>query len=474
MQFDEEYFKSDEFQELLYSYETSVESGNPVFLDASDLVDIADYYNYKGEDEKAVSLVVHGLVLYPNDALLNVFMARRALMDDDYDTARQHADAIGDKDSPDYHYLVAEILVAENRIDEADQYLHELYLTLPPEELADFVKDVANLYVDYNVSDKAYEWMMRSQDDDSDDFKELMARALYGLGRYKDSQRLFNELIDHNPYSKQYWNALASAQFMDEDYGGSITSSEYALAIDPKDGEGMIAKANGLLKLNNYEQAIEYYQRYISVIGDDPFVRLHIGICLVNLGKNKEALDQLQEALKVSQLDESLTAQILQELAFCYAALQQTDDALAALDKTAGLDCDHNDIQVIRGHILLSGDRLEEAEATFKKAIRDSAGDPVIVLRVIVSLYDNHYLKASYFMFRKFFKYVADEDFNSGYAYMALCCFDLGRTDEFLHYLQEAVERNPNEARMVLGMLFPEDMQPEQYYDYMLNKYLQL
>ena len=48
MPFDEEYFASDEFQELLNSYETSEASGDTMFLDADDLVDIADYYNMQG------------------------------------------------------------------------------------------------------------------------------------------------------------------------------------------------------------------------------------------------------------------------------------------------------------------------------------------------------------------------------------------------------------------------------------------
>lgn len=471
MPFDEEYFNSDEFHELLSSYEHSVESGSPMFLDSNDLVDIADYYNYKGYEEKALSLVTYGLGLYPNDTLLNVFMARQALLDFDFNTACQYADAIDDKDAPDYHYLVAEILVAQGDIDGADRYLRRLYVTMPSDEVQDFVKDVANLYVDYNVNDKAYEWMTRSKGDDSDDFKELMARALYGLGKYKDSQRLFNELIDHDPYSKHYWNALASAQFMDEDYGSAITSSEYALAIDPQNAEGLLSKANGLVKLNNYVEAIDYYRRYLKVIGDDPVIRLHISVCLVNLGKDEEALVELQAAQEACHDDDTLKAQILQEQAFSYAALQRTDEALAVLEKTNDLNCDHLDALVIRGHILLGARRLNEAGAVFKQAIRISKGDPTTVLRIIVSLYDNRLLKAAYTLFKKYFKSMADKNLNTGYAYMALCCHDLMYLTEFLHYLQEAVRRNPNEARQVLGQLFPYGMDPKNYYSYMQNKY---
>ena len=59
------------------------------------------------------------------------------------------------------------------------------------------------------------------------------------MGKYKDSERIFNELIDRNPYSTTYWNALASTQLMNEDYNNAITSSEYAIAIAPNDPEGI-------------------------------------------------------------------------------------------------------------------------------------------------------------------------------------------------------------------------------------------
>jgi hypothetical protein len=68
-------------------------------------------------------------------------------------------------------------------------------------------------------------------------------------------------------------------------------------------------------------------------------------------------------------------------------------------------------------------------------------------------------------MFKKFFKVVNEyePDFDKGYAYLALCCYDLGKQEEFLITLHRAVEKNPQEARMVLGFLFPEGMDPSDY-----------
>lgn len=470
MPFDEDYFKSEDFQQLLSSYETSVESGDMIFLDADDLVDIADYYNMTGQHELAVEVVERGIELYPDHVLLNVFMARRALDQDDVEEAEHYAERIDDKESPDYHYLHAEILIAQDRIDEADLYLREYGKTVEPDEYSDFVKDVANLYVDYDVSQKAYEWMMRTRGDDSDDFKELMGRALFGLGKYKDSQRIFNELIDHNPFSKQYWTALATAQYMDEDYNAAITSSEYAIAIDPNDPDSLQAKANGLVKLNNYEQAEEYFRRISELCPEDPICPLHQAACLVNLNRHKEAIPLLERALALADDDTEVMPQIYMELAFAYSACGELDRALDAIDKTKAYECDHVDMEVIRGHLLLNHQRIEEAEEAFKHAMSQSVGNPAVILRIIVSLYDNRYVKAAYHMLKRFYDIIVDDNYTNGHAYMALCCWELHYDKEFLKYLKIAAERNPTEAQQVLGYLFPEDMPVDQYFNYMKEK----
>ena len=469
MQYNEEYFNSEDFKELLDSYETALLAGEQPFMDADDLVDLADYYNYNGEGDKAAEAIDHALDLYPNATLPNVFKAREALMMGDFELAHHYADCISEHDDPDFHYLTAEIMIAEGSIEEADRYLRQYAKTVDEDEWEDFIKDCANLYVDYGVNDKAYQWMMRSKGDDSTDFKELMARTLFGLGKYKDSERLFNELIDRDPYSSHYWNALASAQFMDEDYSNAITSSEYAIAINPNDPDGLASKANGLFRLGNYEEALEYFRRLEKLMPDDDIVLLDEGVCLVNMGRHEEAISYLEQALSVTEEDSEVLPQIYLELAFCYSSMKQPSKALEMIDTAMELPGDTTDLQVIRGHILLENGMLEEAEETFKDAIRQSDNSPSVLLRIIVSLYDNRYINSSYEMFKKFFEVVNTytPDFNKGHAYMALCCHDLGKNDEFMEYLRKSVEINPREAPLVLGFLFPEGMEPSEYVKYM-------
>ena len=359
--------------------------------------------------------------------------------------------------------------MAEEREEECDEYLREELQKVPDDEYQDYVIDVANLWADYNYPEKAMQWMSRAKQEDTPEFKELMGRTLFGLGKYKDSERVFNELIDTDPFSKYYWNALASAQLMDEDYDSAIQSSEYAIAIDPKDPDSLIAKANALFRLGNYEDALEYFRRYSVEVPDDEFALINQGTCLINLERGEEAVEVLQQALKVSEDRVDYLADIYQELAFAYSETGEVDKAVKYLCMTDALDCDHVQIEVIKGHILLSDGRMEEAEEHFKKAVRESEEPLTTLLRVIVSIFDNRYLEAAHALFTNFFR-VVPKSHPDGYAYMALCCYELKHYTEFLDYLKKACERNPKECKLVLSHLFPEEIEPKDYYDFLQGK----
>lgn len=466
---DDDYFSDEEFLEILDNYEQSAKSGQTPLMDADDMVDVAEYYLSQERYDEAQEAIDYASEIDPHSLAVLNYQIHEALHDGNIEAAQNFLDQIMEQESPEYIYSRAEILIVQDKINEADLYLRQQLKDVPPDEYQDYVLDVANIYTDYGVNDKALEWMMRARQDNTDDFKELMARTLFGLGKYDDSERIFNELIDRNPFQKRYWNELASTQYMKEDYSGSIVSSEYAIAIDPDDPEAVISKANGLYRLDNYEGALSYYERYSRLVPDDEFGLLHQGTCLINLNRFDEAVERLLKAVETAPDDSEYLVEIYEELAFAYSELHQTEKALYYIDQTDILSCDHQDMLVIRGHILLANNRPEEAENMFKEALQQSANDPRIMLRILVSLYDNKYLEATYKMFKKFFS-VVDDSWTEGYAYMALCCWDTQRTVEFMKYLQLACEKNPQEARLVLSGLFPEGMATTDYYTYMLEK----
>lgn len=465
---DEDYFKDEEFLELLEEYEQSVRNGSPVFMDADDLADIADYYQMEGKYDESQQAIDRALELEPKSVVALNYKIHVAIDQKDFNAAEDYLSQLVDHQLPEYVYSRAEIWIAQDETEKADDYLRKAFEDVPIDEYQDYVLDVANLYSDYDYNEKALEWMMRAKQENTDDFKELMGRTMFGLGKYDDSERIFNELIDRNPFQKRYWNALANTQFMKEDYGASVTSSEYAIAIDPSDAEGVLAKANGLYHLVNYEEALTYFERYSEIEPNDEYGFLNQGSCLINLERFEEAVEKLSKALEVAQDngESSCLVEIMQELAFAYCELRMPETSLYYLEQTDEMDCNHSDMDVVKGHVMLASDRPEDAEEFFKKAIQASADAPHTLLRIIVSLYDNRYVEACYRMLQQLFSMVGD-DWKDGYSYMALCCYDLKRDEDFLHYLKLACQRNQPEAQTVLSPLFPKGMPVEEFYGYM-------
>jgi tetratricopeptide (TPR) repeat protein len=462
----EDYYDSKEFRKILSKYEKARNAGEPVFQDADELAEIADYYRMNGESEQADIAIKLALKLSPGAVSPLCYCIHEALDNNDTAKAWHYLNQIIDKDDPDYVYCRGEILVAEDRIDEAEQYFNDTLKTVPDDERQDYLLDVVNIYDDGGLNEKAMEWMMRVTPDGSSDYKEAMARSLFGVGKFKDSARLFNELLDTDPFQKRYWNALASAQYMTEDYSGAVESSEYAIAIDPNDPDGLIAKANSLYHLGNRELAIDYYHRYLDQVPDDEFTMLLLGTCLVDCDRSDEAVDVLKEAVEIGQPYSPYLPDIYQELAFAYKERGEIDEAIRCIDMTDAMDCDHIQMTVIKGHIQLSAEHIKEAEHYFRQALQESDTPAKTLLRIIVSLYDNLYLEAAYKMMLHYFKLVEPDD-RDGYAYMALCCHDLKRNDEYMQYLEKACQLNPAECKFVLSHLFPKEVEPKNYYNYL-------
>jgi tetratricopeptide (TPR) repeat protein len=79
-----------------------------------------------------------------------------------------------------------------------------------------------------------------------------------------------------------------------------------------------------------------------------------------------------------------------------------------------------------------------------------------------VSLYDNKYVNTAYTLFKDIYE-PSCKNIQEGYSYMALCCWDLKKWDECLHYLNLAIKLNPNEAKKVLIDLVPNDLNTSEY-----------
>lgn len=418
------YFNTSQFKQLLQNYENLRDKGICSYIDAEEFTDIADYYQMLGEPQKALEAIDMALKIFPGSALPLCFKARIILIaENNPKKAEELIEQVADKSNMEYAYTKAEIMLGDNKPQQADRYLKERMKTFGGDE-EDFILDCASIFADYNEYDLAEQWLKRSTLTEDDDYKDIKARILMDRGMFDESERIINELIDRDPYSNMYWNRLASSQFLRNNIRDSITSSEYSLAINPKDEEALLNKANGLFSLGNYEEAKNYYERFLKIQPN------HGGV--------------------------------LQEMAFLESRLGHPELAMEYIDKAEENGIDKELATVTRGYIQLENDNPEETESYFRKALIDSHSSPKVIYYIAIAIYDVGYLPVAKKLLGMLLK-DASPQWKDGYAYYARCCFELDSMREYLLALKTAVMKNPDEARAILGDLYPEGTNPEDY-----------
>lgn len=469
MPIQDKFYESPEFKEKFQLYENAQASGTSVYLEPDDLTDIAEYYHILGNIDACKNTVEYAIKMFPGATMPLVFRSRVALlMEHDVALAEEYAEMIDDKADLEYLYLKAEIMIVDDRAEEAETFLRDAYDELEDDEdKADFLIDVANLYADYELMEYAQQWLSLSEEYDSTDYKELQGRIAMGLGDYEESNRIYNELIDRNPYSFTYWNQLASSQLLHNEIMESIQSSEFALAINPDDEDATLNKANGLFNLGNFEEACKYYERFTKISPNSEVGEMFLGISLINLNRTEEGVEHLKKAESLADAFSEYLHDIYVELAYSLTALGKHEDAMEYIEKISQLDdCDPYETDVLKGNVHLQKGETAEAMKCFQHAVTASNGSPRVILRIGICIYDNGYYSLAYDVFHLLLDDASDE-WKDGWSYLALCCMLLSRKDEFVYAVRKACQQNPVEAKMVLGEIFPENLSPDDYVNYL-------
>ena len=171
-------------------------------------------------------------------------------------------------------------------------------------------------------------------------------------------------------------------------------------------------------------------------------------LCHTNLNEPQEALKCIEEAERKNENKGDALADIYQEKAFILSQLGRLDDALHVTEQLGSIEPMAQEALVLR---------------------KDSCNAAPILLKIAISVYDNHYVGRAYTLLKALQEQEKGK-YEPAYAYMALCAHDMGKRDEYLQYLQCALKSNLNEVRQVLGHLFPDDMTPADYYEHAKNE----
>lgn len=457
---------SSELEDNIRKYENAKDKGECIYFDVDTLMDIADYYYSNGDIKHSVDVAEYALALFPGAVLPLCFLARQALNERNIPKAELYAGQIEDRSDIEYSFLLAEIHISKGETDEADCMMKDVYDKDADSDKDDLAVDTAQMFLEYGIEDKCSKWLTVCRNKNTINYKETRSKFAISEGDFDEAEELTNQLLDQDPFSTAYWVQLAAIQFQKGDTPKSLESCDYALAIDSHNIEAIMQKGNCLSTLDNDGEAIEYFKRCIELRPDADLGYMLTGVTLSNNGQFQEAIPYLLKGLKLAEPASRTSLHVCKELAYCYSSIQNMEKALYYINLARmQIGSDEADMQCLTAICYIANNHPDEAEKHFRQALKvaDYSQQEQIYIDFSAASIDFKHPEVAYATLKEYFLDNRHIDANNGWSYLALACYQLKDKTDFASLVKIACIRNAEEARLVLGNLFPQGTMIEDY-----------
>lgn len=370
----------DEFEKnknlSLTRFEKMLKTNRILFFDSNEFENIISYYLENGKINFAKKAIKLGLEQHPDSSNLALFEI--------------------------------EILIFENKLDNAEKLLEGLILSEPSNEEIYIQK--ANIYSKKKLHKKAILCLKKILDFNTDnpevysligveylfleDFENAKANFINCLN-YDDSDYsalynivycfeileqndkaidYLNTYLDSNPYCEVAWHQLGKQYLIFKNYVKAISAFDFAIISDEYFVGAYIEKGRALEKINKYNEAIENYKLIIALKDESSYPLLRMGICYDKIGNYKKAIQNFNDCVKIDpQLNKAWYL-----LAEIYYKNQKYKSAILNIKKAIDINSENENYWKLYAKINIGLKLYEEADIGFQKIIELGEADESI------------------------------------------------------------------------------------------------
>ncbi len=347
----------------LSKFESMLKTNNVYFFDSTEFEEIIQYYLDTGRQSLAYKAIKLGLDQHPS--------------------------------SVDLKLLNAELLIYEDKLDEADKILNELHAIEPnndeiyiqkasifskqsehqkaidslkialayTDEAADILAMIGVEYLYLDKFDSARLNFAKCLEVDFEDYSSLY-NVIYCFdmqNQHAEAVKYLLEFIDIEPYSEVAWHQLGRQYFILKEYENALKAFDYAVIIDDSFVGAYLEKAKTLEQLKKYEDAIDNYLTTIEL--DDPtaFAYCRIGDCYYKIGNKELALKYFKKTVK----EDPLLDKGWISLSNLYCEDKRYQKALYYINKAIEIDGSNTLYWRVNAEINLKLNFFEEAARAF-------------------------------------------------------------------------------------------------------------
>lgn len=434
----------------LTRFESMLKTNDVLFFDSDEFENIVDHYLENGKIALAKKAVKLGLDQHPSSTNLKLYRI--------------------------------EILIFENKLEDADVQLNELYLLEPNNEEVYIQK--ANIYSkkdDHLKAVKLLESALEMATDDSEIYSligmeylfledyqnakfnfmkclevdEEDYSALYNimycfdfLEQHEEAIDYLNLFLNKNPYSEVAWHQVGKQYFDLKEYTKALAAFDFAIISDDSFIGAYFEKGKVLEKLGRYNEAVENYS--ITLELDDPtsFAYLRMGKCYEKLHCNDLALKHFSKTVHEDPLlDKGWIA-----ITDFYIKQMDYQNALHYINKAISIDADNVLYWKRYAKINKRLKFYEEAENGYRKALELGNYELETWLSrcdILIELGEYNPAVKNLFQAVEFYPEAPEIEFR-----LAGLFFTLGEDEKGHYHLENGLRTEP-EYEIILEELFP-------------------
>jgi len=485
------YFESSEFKEILSKYEASRENRSAIYMDADELTDVAEYYAMVCHDDEAAAEVIDlALQLHPDAVDPQIFRARKRMLDGDTETAQLICDAIDDQQHREVIFLRAELLIRQQRNDEAMRYLLDMADSVD-EDLDYFYYDSAYIFIDYEDYSSAQELADVLEQMAPKWFKTWQVRAdiLLAQEDYEQAISYIERLLDIDPFYVEAWNWRCEAYCGLMQFEKAVESCDYALAVDPQDERALQLKAWVLMQQGNSDEAHELYQQLEVMNPAYELNYLYDSFCMYDKGEIHEALRLVEQAEELSGGMSTEQQAIMEHHAHILSELHDVEGSLQLLEQAEqqfGQSGDQTDYQFLKARVYAENNQPQQAVAVLTQCARQYPSDlPFIYYQGGQILFDTGYFQLAQDYFRLVLStpftapvsmdtdadtspdFVSEQQLHANtWTYLAACSYELQEYEASLDEMKKAVQLKATNLMELFGQILPVGTPLTDFLDY--------
>ncbi|RZJ65440.1 MAG: tetratricopeptide repeat protein [Flavobacterium sp.] len=284
--------EDEEYSLSLSKFESMLKTNKVLFFDSEEFEDIILHYLDTGKASLAKKALKLALEQHPRSTGLKLVQVEMLIYDDKLDQAEKLLNELFALEPHNEEIYIQKANIFSKR-DKHEEAVEQLKIALTyTEDYADVYNLMGMEYLFMDNLELAKENFIKCLEEDTEDQAALynVVYCFEFLDQNVEAIEYLNQYIDRNPYSEIAWHQMGRLHYGIKQYEEALRAFDYATLIDEEFLGAFMEKGKSLERLKRYDEAIESYNRTIEI--DDPtsYALLRIGKCYEKLGKKALAL----------------------------------------------------------------------------------------------------------------------------------------------------------------------------------------